>query len=91
MQFKFEIQQSDIDQGTRCSSDNCPIARAIERETGKQVSVTKDTIVIWDARGFDTIETPPKSVTRFVEAFDAGDPVEPFSFRATPTEGCRLP
>lgn len=77
----IEVTAEDIEKGFRMDSRCCPIARACARAFGHEATV--DTLFIVDRAAFeeDDVEyhTPQSAVT-FIEEFDAGRPVEPFSF-----------
>lgn len=66
-----------------CNSGLCPVAKAIH-ETSGDYSVRVYDIEIVRGHSID-IKNPrahyPRSVARFVKAFDAGKKVKPFRFR----------
>lgn len=75
-----DVSANDIALGVRGSHVECPVARAMFRATnGETWLVSKDAAVRWQYE--ESAELPP--VARgFVDAFDAGSPVEPFRFDA---------
>lgn len=76
--MKIEVTQSDIDAGEAAHCVKCPIAIAASRAYGKPVHV------YWDFFYVDSTPTlrvrVPVEACEFIAAFDAGRPVEPFSF-----------
>lgn len=72
----IEIRQADIDQTVREDYFNCAIARAVKRDTGAEdVEVDSWNIVV-DGM---VLRTPP-AAEEFINAFESGEPVTPFSF-----------
>ena len=75
--MRIEVTQADIRRGRRFSECGCPVARATRRATKwrKPVFVGDGEIAVGDqAWGM------PRAVSRFVSAFDEGEPVKPFTF-----------
>ncbi len=76
------VTQEDIDRGVQKNCGECPVARRLSRDYGRPVSVTF--ILGW--RFCDEEEGPvvyykhPPEVLKFIESFDAGLPVSPFTF-----------
>jgi hypothetical protein len=70
----IEVTQSNIARGTQGDPCACPIALAF-RDTGRLATVNTVDVII-DAR----IAMLPDEAVRFIEDFDAGYPVAPFSF-----------
>jgi hypothetical protein len=77
LQYKFtvDVTQEDIIRGIRANRCSCPIARAARRALGCLVIVDHRGIFTSDYKYEHTVETK-----RFVNDFDAGYSVEPFSF-----------
>lgn len=85
--MKVDVTQEDIDRGMpkRCSF--CPVAKAIQRATGNKyfyVAVSGSELcdsvrAVTRTDYIDAIDLPPE-VLVFLTRFDAGKPVEPFSF-----------
>jgi hypothetical protein len=74
----INVTQRDIDKGDPYVGDLCPVARAMCRAFKKGlgfVNTDGDTIEI----GYNTYKAP-KSVDTFVDKFDNGETVKPFSF-----------
>ena len=78
--MKITVTQEDIENGSPSEWDACPVALALARATGKKwlVCPTRFKLPAPDNYG----NGPPMSyeVSTFVEAFDSGKPVEPFTF-----------
>ncbi len=85
---KFSVTQEDIDSGTQCRTDTCPVALCIARTVGSQAYVAEECSrggrYIWidpdnDPDGSWSI---PEDVMNFIHAYDefgaAG--VHPFEF-----------
>jgi len=80
LRVKIEVTQEDIDRGARRSCCNCPIALAVKRLVPhcSEVDVRCGAIYaktpeLWKADA-------SISVIDFISGFDAGRPVQPFSF-----------
>jgi hypothetical protein len=78
---RIEVTAEDVRAGARSDSGGCPVALALRRATGGQWWV--------GGRGLrpyfpapphgDVVDAPPQ-VARFVDDYDSGLPVSPFSF-----------
>jgi hypothetical protein len=77
---RINVTQADIDEGVRCDSFSCPIARAAQRVLGLEVSVTPRSIK--DHGTFLLGKLPPRAAA-FVHNFDLSNPVKPFAFSVT--------
>ena len=55
---------------------NCPVSLAIERKTGKRTSVC-----FFALGAYISISELPRKAQDFIEDFDLGKPVKPFSFK----------
>lgn len=74
--MKIEVTQTMIDEGEACSCSGCPVALGIVKSTGtKQVWVE-------DHRAWidGNLKNLPDPAVAFIDAFDSGKPVRPFSF-----------
>ena len=71
----INVTAEDIAAGKRKNAGCCPVALALKRETGKECFVAP-TFVLSDKTYIDS----PREVYFFIITFDAGLPVEPFSF-----------
>ena len=72
-----DVTQNDIDAGDS-HADSCPVALAISRAMDRPVLVCRDCWAFWPETG--TFYPMPEAAGRFIELFDNGLPVEPFSF-----------
>lgn len=64
-----------IDEGEQCDCAKCPVAKGIVKATGAPVRVEYHRATI-GGRLFDL----PDPAVDFIDAFDSGKPVRPFSF-----------
>lgn len=82
--YVIEVTQEDIDAAVKGNSSRCAVATAIARQIGDAGHVIVDVQTIrfsrLDKRARLYYLTPPV-VTSYIIDFDAGDPIEPFSFR----------
>lgn len=78
----IEVNQEDIDKGERNAAHSCPIAYAIKRKLGDvHVSVYLDCIFVGDPRDNPLVYYKPSSKeVGFIQDFDNGDVVKPFTF-----------
>lgn len=74
--YKIDVKMIDIRKGKTASYDKCAVALALDRKCKNGYNgVTADQLT------FNGIDVPtPARVTKFIERFDAGWPVKPFSF-----------
>ena len=78
----IEVTDDDIFDGIKSSCHSCPIALAATRiNVARIISVNSSTMVVRNsyARNSDYILLPIEAID-FIEAFDADQKVEPFSF-----------
>lgn len=73
--MKISVQDADIYNARRRKGWRCPVEEAIEKTTHLDACVTRFRAIV-DGRSFDL----PETVTAFVDDFDGGFAVEPFSF-----------
>ena len=76
--MRVAVTQDDIDRGEMGHCATCPVARALERATGKPWYVGQSWA--WLALPPETQIALPPEVTAFILAFDHGEKVAPFSF-----------
>ena len=76
MTYKIEVTEEDIRRGKPQSCCSCPVFRAIARTTGKAVEVLCKSIAL----GKEVEAALPEKARKFIEAFDDGRPVKPFTF-----------
>lgn len=83
--IKINVTAEDICFGKKRNSGKCPVAFALHRVFPKaRVYITKEKGTTWFAKcGKKSCLDAPCSVGRFVKRFDAGKPVQPFSFFIT--------
>lgn len=86
--MRIHVTQDDIRKGCRCNSALCPVARAVARATGQSTLAGSIDIRSYTptCRLYFRVK-PPKSVVRFIAAFDAGKPVKPFAFNLAVPKG----
>ena len=75
-----KVLKTDIKNGIRSDSNNCPIARALKRQLEK-ILINK--INLYSTYAYingDTIKFS-RSVIRFIRLFDSGKSVKPFCFK----------
>jgi len=77
--MKIRVTSEDIAKGQRCNARFCPVALALQRTTNNPNIVA---IGNWgyDTRKLSSQFDLPMKVMRFIDAFDSGNPVEPFEF-----------
>lgn len=77
-----QVTKADIAAGCRYDTMGCPVARAMSRRLGVEVSVNG---MQWRVDRDDKYHNCPKEVVRFVGAFDrwGSDNVKPFKFKIT--------
>ena len=75
------VTQEDIQRGKRAETNACPVAMAIKQTIGPLwcVSVIPNNVYFY--RGIaEENRLLPQEATEFIETFDAGNIVAPFSF-----------
>ena len=72
----IEVTQEDIDNGVPLQGDRCPVAHAIRRAMKTSWASVGDGEICFSNR---TISTPLE-VDEFIDSFDNGFHVEPFTF-----------
>lgn len=81
-QISIEVVQRDIDRAIRADSSHCVIATAVARAVPDATRVEVDTQTIrFTSNGKRLAYLTPLVVQGYVVAFDAGDPIAPFSFK----------
>lgn len=78
MRVRIEVTQEDIDKGKH-GAMSCPVARATSRAFGYSVAVWGDYIDVRKTTS-KTVFCAPGEVGRFIDAFDSGRTVKPFTF-----------
>jgi hypothetical protein len=79
--MRIEVTAEDIAAGEPRHSCHCPVARAISRAMGAAWEAYGDEAGACDTD--DWIDLPAEA-ERWIAAFDAGRPVEPFAFEVEP-------
>jgi hypothetical protein len=75
----INVTQSHIDNGCKQDGENCPIANAISEALDADCCVENTKITIYTGYAPTFIKTP-LAVRIFIDIFDRGLPVQPFSF-----------
>lgn len=78
--MRITVTEEHIQKGEPTAARCCPVALAIKDATGRRGSLGLRAIYVYSGGGeWETFE-PPTTVALFRDAFDAGEPVQPFSF-----------
>jgi hypothetical protein len=83
--MRIDVTQEDIDNGEMFKFTDCPIARAVRRETGMHAWVSNRMVSIRNPETdvseppLKMINLPPVAVD-FIIRFDANQPVTPICF-----------
>jgi len=81
-QFRVTVTEQDIEKAHRNDSYKCVVAQAIARTVKDAHRIEVDTQAIrFSRKGERLVYMTPYAVQGYVVAFDAGDPIEPFSFQ----------
>lgn len=78
--IQVEVGQELIDRGVQKDCSECPVALGISRNTGRFVTVSRGLITFSRGNSFIGRVPTPASARAFIDDFDAGRPVSPFSF-----------
>jgi hypothetical protein len=91
--IKVEVTQDDIDAALRNDSTRCAVAVALARTIpdASRIMVDVQTIRYTDGRGVRRVYLTPQDAERYVIAFDAGDPIEPFGFGLYDSQRVNVP
>jgi hypothetical protein len=73
---RVEVTAEDIEKGVRNDSRCCAVARAAQRALGCEVRACWGLLELPSGKKAVT----PRKYNEFIERFDAGEHVEPFSF-----------
>jgi hypothetical protein len=80
--FTVEVTERDIERAHKNDSYNCVVAQAVARTVQDATRIEVDTQSIRFTVGDERrIYMTPYAVQGYVIAFDAGEPIEPFSFQ----------
>lgn len=77
MKITVKVTQEGIDAGEKRSCSFCPINRAIERVTGISAATIGPQVYLV---GYNNPIILPQIAVDFIDAFAAGQPVQPISF-----------
>lgn len=77
--MKITVKKEHIARGRRANSKTCAVALAIKEASPCDVYVHSATCVVYRA-GNRMSSALPRSAKRFIERFDLGKPVKPFTF-----------
>lgn len=80
MKATIEVTQSDIYNGHRNECNKCPIALAMSRYFKCEVTVAYNYCQIPNKLGGSIRIINSEVMQRFIDDFDSGRPVQPFSF-----------
>lgn len=78
--LKVRVTRDDIRNGRKNDCARCPVARAVRRLGYAKIAVCPSEILV-NRPTQQTFRNPQKA-RRFINAFDAGKPVKPFTFMA---------
>jgi len=84
--MKIEVTEQDIENGRRGDPKCCAIGRALDRAGVVHFGVMGPAVLIANESRLSTARLLPASVQRWILDFDAGKPVEPFSFELSTHE-----
>ena len=92
--MKIKVTQHDIDYGVRGEYSLCPIARAVKHKINGEVMVYGDDMSIFTTdiiRRYRYYKLPqnyklPQKAKDFMQRFDDGKKVKPFTFEARKTK-----
>ncbi len=78
----IHVTQAHINAGVRQECRTCPIALALRGAIAHapEVQVMSGSFVAFGSHGGAEIHRLPEAAQDFITAFDAGQPVQPFSF-----------
>lgn len=80
--LQINVVQRDIDRAVRVDSSRCVVATAVARAVPDATRIEVDTQTIrFTSGGKRLAYLTPLTVQGYVAAFDAGDPISPFSFQ----------
>lgn len=81
-----DVTQDDIDNGEPVNGNHCAVALALIRATGDPYVSCGIATASWYVGGDVKYVCLPTKATDFIDAFDEGEPVEPFSFEVEVVE-----
>ena len=78
--MKIEVTENDIEHGQRGDPKCCAIGRALDRAGVMHFGVMGPAVLLANELRLSTALLLPPFVQRWILDFDAGKPVQPFSF-----------
>jgi hypothetical protein len=88
---RIDITDRDIARANRGDSYTCVVSQAVARTIKSATRIEVDTQTIrFTKDGYRYIYNTPPAVQGYVVGFDAGDPVEPFSFQLRDARVARM-
>lgn len=79
--MKIQVTADDIYRGKPCEVFHCPIARALERATGRAVYVNHVLFAVFDEKGLKSDEyLLPREAQQFIKHYDKNEAVDSFEF-----------
>lgn len=78
--MKIRVIRDDIRKGKRKSLCECPVARALKRQTPFSKITVCSALTFIQSNGGSVVVDAPKAVSDFITKFDLGEPVKPFTF-----------
>ena len=79
--MRIEVTAQDIRKGKKSNCMRCPVALAVKRLLpGHEVWADSLSIDVWTHDEYRRVATTPKKVATFMDRFDTGQPVKPFTF-----------
>lgn len=82
--FTVEVTEEDIKNGVRCSTTECPIAKAIKRTTTGEWFYVSGCLVMFNVEGtraIKVVESDENNFINFIGDFDDKKKVNPLSIR----------
>jgi len=80
--MEINVTQGDIDAGDRCNGYHCPIALAVRRRLAMDmIQVSPSILEVYIDNTWKSYSLP-KEATEFIQNFDKGKEVHPFTFIA---------
>lgn len=78
--MRIEVTAEDIEAGEPESFEGCPIARAAARASGTPKVMALGSLYFYPLDGTEIRRSVPRECHEFMECFDAGLIVAPFTF-----------
>ena len=78
--MKIDVTQEDIDRGVPRTGDCCPIALALRRTTDRPWQIDRRMAMCLKRDSWMSLVFLPEQATSFINSFDLGKTVAPFTF-----------